>query len=247
MSMLSQDVQREILSFHSLNEILKQLADFREGKNAKKLALYSGHDINLYVILSAFGIITEDCLLANYQGEVQGKDRPYPNCKYPKFASNLIFEFYNDTKAPYVKFYYNDKLIRLCGNNDHCSYKEFIAFVQKSYGNHNLESWTEICTLPRANWTKRPQVNFDKDLNPQNIQEDAKAFEKVEAQTKYIWLILGPIIFILFGLSFVCVLKRFIKRSFFGEGSIIYTVKEFNEDDEYEIPDQADASNLSSP
>jgi len=41
-------------------------------------------------------------------------------------------------------------------------------------------------------------------------------------------------------------LKRFIKRNSFGEGSVVYTVNKLDEDDESEIPDQADASSFSS-
>ncbi|RYG00204.1 MAG: hypothetical protein EOO07_35765, partial [Chitinophagaceae bacterium] len=59
-------IQRQLFAFHVVKNILDQMANFRAGINAKKLALFSGHDTNLFAILAAFGLITDVCLIANY-------------------------------------------------------------------------------------------------------------------------------------------------------------------------------------
>lgn len=140
-----QQIQNQLNTFSTMEAVLEQMANFRAGKNPKKLALYGGHDKNLYAILVAFGIVTEECVLANYESHTKDKAEPYPNCQYPGFASHMIFELYNNEKNPYVKFYYNDVLIPLCGGQESCGYQDFIAFVRNSTGNNTLESWNHTC------------------------------------------------------------------------------------------------------
>ena len=140
-----QPIQKGLTSFPTLNAMVEQLQNFREGKSPKKLAFFSGHDLNVYAILSAFGIISAECLMANYQDHIQDEPLSFPNCQYPKFASNLIFEFYNDTTNPYVKFYYNDVLIPLCNGQETCTYGEFLSFVKRAGGDYTLQTWTDTC------------------------------------------------------------------------------------------------------
>jgi len=141
----SQLIQRQLGSYNTLESILGQMANFRAGKNAKKLALYGGHDKNLYSILAAFGIVTGDCLLADFASHTNNEALPYPNCQYPGFASHIVFEFYNDTSSPYVKFYYNDVLIPLCDGQDSCSYSDFRVLAQSAGGNNTPDSWNKQC------------------------------------------------------------------------------------------------------
>jgi len=141
----NQIIQKGLTSFPTLRAIAEQMTNFREGKTPKKLALLSGHDMNIYAVLSSFGIISTDCFLANYNDHMQDKNLSFPNCQFPKFAANLIFELYNDTANPYVKFYYNDILIPLCGGQETCPYQEFVAFLHNAGGNHTLESWNIGC------------------------------------------------------------------------------------------------------
>jgi len=141
----NQLIQRQLTSFNTLKGVLDQMANFRAGKNAKKLALYAGHDVNLYSVLAAFGIVTEECLLANYESHIKGEAIADPNCHFPGFASNIIFEFYNDTSSPYVKVYYNDVLVPLCAGQDNCSYQDFQVLAQNAGGNNTPESWDQKC------------------------------------------------------------------------------------------------------
>jgi len=139
------DIQKELTSFNVLKAIMDSMENFRQGKNSKKLVFLSGHDINIIAVLSAFGIMSAECLLANYRDYKLGEDPSYPSCQFPEFASNLIFEFYNHTTNPSVKFYYNDVLVPLCGEEESCSYDDFVNLIRTSSGNNNLVTWNEKC------------------------------------------------------------------------------------------------------
>jgi len=138
-------IQRQLTSFHTIEGVLEQMANFRAGRNAKKLALYGGHDMNIYAVLAAFGVVTEDCLLANYESHTKNEAITDLNCQFPEFASHLIFEFYNSTSSPYVKVYYNDVLVPLCDGQESCSYSDFRVLAQNAGGNNTPSSWDKQC------------------------------------------------------------------------------------------------------
>jgi len=139
-------IQRQLGAFNILNEVLKQLKAFKDGQDYKSVALYSGHDTNLLAILGAFGIINENCLMANFQSHIRKESQiPYPNCYFPYFASDIIFEFYNDTQNSSIKVYYNNQILPLCNGQDTCSYDEFVVFVKNATGNNTLETYNQKC------------------------------------------------------------------------------------------------------
>jgi len=147
----SKAIQRELISFNVLKAIRDHLTNFRQGNNAKKLVFLSGHDSNIYAMLSALDVITADCLLANYDDHQNGRPLTDPLCQYPRFASNLIFEFYNDTTSPEIKVYYNDMLVPLCGGKDICSYDDFMAVVKDSNGEiDSLKTWKAKCHMDNS-------------------------------------------------------------------------------------------------
>jgi len=154
----NQLIQRQLTSFNTLKGVLDQMANFRAGTDAKKLALFGGHDVNLYSVLAAFGILTEECLLANYESHIKGEPVAAPNCHFPGFASNLIFEFYNETSSPYVKVYYNDVLVPLCNGQDTCSYQDFQVLAQNAGGNNTPESWDQKCGNSNENLLVQKKV-----------------------------------------------------------------------------------------
>ena len=142
-----QEKQRQLNAFQFVTEILNQLEAFRKGdKDFKRAALYSGHDYNIYSILSAFGIVTEECLMANFLSSVEGESSlPYPTCYFPFYASNLVFEMYNKTNRAYVKVLYNNDVIRLCKGKEACEYNDFIRFARNAIGGHTPKSYKKSC------------------------------------------------------------------------------------------------------
>ena len=141
----SQLIQRQLTAFNLVDAVLQQLANFRAGKDYNKVAFYSGHDSNVLAVLSAFNIVTEECILENFRSYVNNKTVVHPNCYFPYFASDLGFEFYNDTQTPRVEFYYNGVLIPLCDGQDSCSYDDFVFFARNATGNNTLETFYQKC------------------------------------------------------------------------------------------------------
>jgi len=142
-----QEQQRQVSAFPFVDEILKRLEAFKNGEEeSKKAAFYSAHDYNIYAILGAFGVISEECIMANFKSSIANETLPYPHCYFPFFASNLVFELYNKTDRAYVKLLYNNVPVPLCeGGQEACEYEEFITFARNAVGNHTPESYKEVC------------------------------------------------------------------------------------------------------
>lgn len=199
-----QEVQRQVSSFGLIDTVLQQLANFRQGENYNKVALFSGHDSNIIAILSAFGIFNEDFVLANFYSYLENKPLPYPNCYFPYFASNLIIEFYNNTDSPYVKFYYNNALIPLCNGQPTCSYDDFVSFAKNATGNLSMDSYRQLCTANTS--------------SSENLMETEKSSNQNWLAVKQIYI---PIeIIIIIGLVLLLVLltgKMIVDRKRFNE------------------------------
>jgi len=141
-----QTLQRQLAAWPVLKAIKDQLVSFRQGENAKKLVLFSGHDNNIRAALTALDVVNPDCLLDNYEKHKNGQPISYPNCHHAHFASNLIFEFYNQTTNPYVKVYFNDVIVPLCNGQESCSYEDLLTLFDKGSGGiDSLDTWNQQC------------------------------------------------------------------------------------------------------
>jgi len=170
-----QEKQRQLTAYKFVTEILDQLKAFRKGdRDSKKAALYSGHDYNIYSILSAFGAVTEECIMANFLSSVANETLPYPNCYFPIYASNLLFEMYNTTdKEAYVKLLYNNQVIPICHGKEVCEFEEFVQFAESAIGNHTLQSFKSSCG-------KKTKKDHHIEEEEENL-EDALMVEKDES------------------------------------------------------------------
>jgi hypothetical protein len=140
-------IQRQLGAYNLLDAVLNQLKAFRQGQSYNPVALYSGHDSNIIAMLGALGVVSEECLMANFQSYARNHSQPVPylNCYFPYFASNLIFEFYNETDSAYVKVFYNNAVLPLCNGQESCSYEDFLVFVNNATGNNTAESYKQKC------------------------------------------------------------------------------------------------------
>ena len=140
-----QEIQRQLVAFNLINAVIEQLMVFREGVSYNKMVLLSGHDSNIYSWLAAFGVLNEDCIMANFQSSIRNETLPYPNCYVPYFASNIVLEFYSDTKSPYVKLYYNNAILPICQGKETCNYEDFLVFARNVTGNNTYKSYQQKC------------------------------------------------------------------------------------------------------
>lgn len=139
-------VQRQVAAYYPVNEILTQLNYYVTGSYyLYKAAFYGAHDYNIYAILAAFGVVTDECLMTNFYSYASTKTYIYPACQFPTFASNLIFELYTtNLVTPYVKMLYNGIWIPLCNGGD-CSYNDFVTFANNAIGNMSSSTFKSVC------------------------------------------------------------------------------------------------------
>jgi len=138
-------IQRQLSAYHTVEAMLDQLVAFRQGVKYHQVAMFSGHDYNLYALLAAFGVVTEECLMENFLSYVANKTTPHPHCVFPHFAANIILEFYNHTNQ--VKFLYNNMVIPICGTQETCDYEEFLMVARNATGNNTFASFQEKCGI----------------------------------------------------------------------------------------------------
>ena len=132
-------------SFALLDQINTWFNQKANGKTTLNAVLLSAHDTTLLSLLGAFGVVTPDCLTQNYFNQSQGRVIPYPNCTYPTFASQLIFELYN-TSEPYIKVFYKGAPIPICGSNT-CTLAKFGQYIQTITSGYNQDQFNNECGL----------------------------------------------------------------------------------------------------
>jgi len=142
-------------SLYLLNNIQDYILGYLNGTSSANFVLLSGHDSTLLPLLVAFGVTTKDCLLANYKAHKAGEALPNPNCIYPTFASNVVFEVYGQSTADaYVKFYYNNVAQPICGktgdDSNKCTLKEFADYIKKVTKGYTYEYYETTCGIKAA-------------------------------------------------------------------------------------------------
>jgi len=169
-----QQIQRQLSGYHTIQAMLDQLIAFRQGIKYHQVAMFSGHDYNLYAVLAAFGIVTEECLMENFLSYAANKTTPHPHCVFPHFAANIILELYNQTANPQVKFLYNNMAIPICDGKETCGYEEFLFVARNAIGNNTLASFQEKCgVVNSAGNTNKPAISSE-ELSAQNQESAAE-------------------------------------------------------------------------
>jgi len=139
-------MQRALYSTPILNEIKTFIENYRtSAKSSPKFVFLSAHDTTLMTILAAFNITTPECLLENYRSEKAGKELlPYPNCVFPQYASNLIFEY--NSKKSNVTFYYNGVSVPFCQKEvNQCNWSEFKTYISNVTNKTTVANYNKIC------------------------------------------------------------------------------------------------------
>jgi len=154
---LNLPIQRQLFSGPILNSILQMFQQKRANTTPLNFAFYAAKETMLATILSALNITTPECLLENWRSEKDGKTAPNPNCNYPIFASNLIFEFYNDTTSPYVMFKYNGAAMPICNGQTSCPLNDFATYIQNITAGYDLNNFQKWCNANQTHSTFKGQ------------------------------------------------------------------------------------------
>jgi len=96
-----------------------------------KIALLNGHKSLLFSMLSMYNVTNYQCLYENYKSEKAGKPLQYPDCTFPEFGSQLIFEFTRGQS--YIKAFYDGRPVKICKDTPgfECLITKFIAEKQE--------------------------------------------------------------------------------------------------------------------
>jgi len=143
----SSEKQKSLLSVPLFDEAFQFLDNKVQGSPVE-VVLLSTHDTAVLTILATLGIVNEQCLIANFEASTRVKDMselPFPNCIFPPFAANVIFEFYENSGSPYVVLKYNDNAIPLCGGKSECPYQDFKDLVTKATKGYTSKDYKRIC------------------------------------------------------------------------------------------------------
>ncbi len=197
---LNLEIQRQLFAGPLLNTIVDIFKQKQDKKTNLNFVFYSAKETMLATILSALGVTTPECLLANWESEKKKEEPPFPQCDYPIYASNLIFEYYN-TENPYVKFVYNGNTIKLCDKKETCTLKEFSELVNKVTDGYTLTKFHK--------WCGNTKVNLR-----QNIEKDNKETWFIAFNTT----LMGVIVVLFISLLVICKLHRKQKVAPVAEG-----------------------------
>jgi len=153
-------VQRALFSTPILTEIKKYVDNFKTAPATNpKFVFLSAHDTTLMTILAAFNITTPECLLENYRSEKAGKGLVYPNCVFPQYASNVIFEY--NSKKDEINFLYNGLSIPICHKegSTQCSYTNFKTYVSEVTNKTAMDTFMKTCGLNKDDSSNHGKKN----------------------------------------------------------------------------------------
>ncbi len=153
-NLMGDDFERGIKVFPVYNRLVDWFSGKANGTNPLKVALFGGHESSMFPFLNLLNITNHTCFTENYKHELANKPIPYPDCKMPEVASQLIWEFYNNSGKPYVRFLYNGKPFKFCRESTgfECSFEEFIKELPEVTVGMTKEKWSEVCS-------RKPEVN----------------------------------------------------------------------------------------
>lgn len=190
-NLVGTELERSLRVFPVYNRLIEWFTQKSQGKTHLKLALLGSHESTMFPFLSLFNITDNDCFFENYKAENAGQALPFPECIFPEYGSQLIFEFYNKTESPYIRMLYNGKPKKLCRGSEgvECTLSMFIEELPIVLNNMTQERHQAECSVDAKPASSAPtsvtqttsQTNKTT-LYAQNIEEESKTPHTVESQ-----------------------------------------------------------------
>jgi len=150
-NLVSPGLDRSLKVFPLYNRLTEWFDAKAQGKNPLKLVLLGGHESSLFSFLSLYNITNHACFAENYKSQEAGQPLPFPECQFPEVASQLIYEFYNNSGNPYVKMLYNGKPFKICKSSQEieCSLDDFIRELPEATSNLTKQKFDQVCAAPK--------------------------------------------------------------------------------------------------
>ncbi len=196
-NLVGTELERSLRVYPIYSRLIEWFSDKAKGESKLKMALLGGHESTMFPFLSLFNISDHNCFYENYKAEKNGQALPFPECIFPEYSSQLIFEFYNKTGSPYIKMLYNGKQRKLCRNGESldCNLTQFIEELPVALNNMTKELHKQECAVQNiastAPETSTPTTTTVKQAPPktntttsyaQNVEDKTNQPETVESQ-----------------------------------------------------------------
>jgi len=148
-NLVGTELERSLRVYPIYSRLIEWFSEKAHGKSKLKMALLGGHESTMFPFLSLFNISDHNCFYENYKAEKNGQPLPFPECVFPEYSSQLIFEFYNKTGSPYIKMLYNGKQRKLCRNGAalDCNLTQFIEELPVALNNMTKELHKQQCAV----------------------------------------------------------------------------------------------------
>jgi hypothetical protein len=146
-NLLGDDYERGLKVYPLYDRLVEWFNNKAQGENPLKLVLLGGHESSMFPFLNLYNITNHTCFTENYKSQMASKAIPFPDCQMPEVASQLIWEFYNNTGNPYIKMVYNGKQYKFCRDSEglDCSLKEFAEELPLVTSNLTPSRWLQVC------------------------------------------------------------------------------------------------------
>jgi len=146
-NLLGTQLERSLRVFPLYSRLIDWFSAREQGTSKLKVVLLGGHESSMFPFLSLYNITNHTCFAENYRAENAGKPLPFPECQFPEVASQLIWEFYDNSGNPYVRLLYNGRPSRVCSNSPglECSLEEFTKELPQLTSNLTRESFAQLC------------------------------------------------------------------------------------------------------
>ena len=185
-------IQRALYAKPLLVSILEYIDDFLADRTPRNAIFLSAHDTTLMTLLAAFNITNTECLLENYRNEKAGRSINYPDCVYPQYASNMIFEVYK-APEPSLALFYDGKPINICGKkSNRCSVKDFINYATQVTDSLNIEDYLGQCDP--LHFENQTTIQKGKQSRSRVILQTLKGFTNLEVKLMIASVVLSLLI-----------------------------------------------------
>lgn len=146
-NMVGSSLERSLRTFPLYTRLAEWFNGKATGENPLKLALLTGQEGFISAFLSLHHITTPTCLLENYKAQAAEEPLPFPDCVFPEFGSQLIYEYYNNTGSPYIQMIYNGKAFKVCDSSEgvECSLEKFTEQLPSLTSDLTAKKFKQVC------------------------------------------------------------------------------------------------------
>lgn len=179
-------LERSLRVFPIYSKLIEWFSGKVQGNHTLKLAIIGGHESTMFPFLSLYNISEHACFYENYKSRKAGQPEPFPNCEFPEYGSQLIYEFYNKTDAPYIRLLYNGKPRKFCAHSPgvECTLEQFAKEKREVLGGLTAAIYEAECDIKQTvPTTTTTTTTTSTPSTPKKDQEEKRTETQPEQKT----------------------------------------------------------------